>query len=105
MNIFGIIVAGILICCNQRPKWYGWCLCFELPVSFGMELGIFFIAPKDSTHTKNHELGHSIQNIYYGPFTVGMITFPSFVRYWIRQIKLKKGIKLDTNYDDIWFEG
>ena len=106
MNIIGAIVAGVLVCFRRRPVKYGWCLCFELPVNFGMELGIFFIAPVNgSEHTKKHELGHSIQNIYLGPLSVGVVSIPSAVRFWVREWKRRKGIELTTGYDDIWFEG
>lgn len=106
MNIIGAIVALVLICFRRRPYKYGWNLCFELPVNFGLELGIFFIAPiNGSKHTKDHEHGHAIQNIYFGPFCIGMVSIPSAVRFWIREIQymIKKPPK--TDYDDAWFEG
>lgn len=106
MNLIGTIVAGILICFRKQPKPYGWNWCFELPVNFGLSLGVFFIAPiGDHVHTKNHEHGHTIQNLYFGPLMPGVVSIPSAVRFWIREIayRLKKPIK--TNYDDIWFEG
>jgi hypothetical protein len=79
---------------------------FRLPINFGLELGIFFLAPKcASDHTKKHELGHSIQNVYLGPFTIGVVSTPSAVRFWFRKIKKKLGKKITTTYDSIWFEG
>jgi hypothetical protein len=106
MNFIGSIAALVLVCFGKRAKRYGWNYCFELPVNFGLELGIFFIAPVNgSTHTKNHEHGHAIQNIYFGPLCVGMVSIPSAVRFWIREIQymIKKPPK--TKYDDAWFEG
>lgn len=106
MNIVGAIVAGVLYILGNKPTWYGWNLCFELPVHFGLSLGIFFIAPiNGSIHTKNHEHGHSIQNIWFGPFNIGAVCLPSATRYWIRELKEKKGIPITTEYNDIWFEG
>lgn len=106
MNIVGGLVALVLLCFRKKPKWYGWNLCFELPVNFGLSLGIFFIAPiGGSTHTKNHEHGHSIQNAYFGPFSIGAVNVPSAVRFWIREIQSKRGNKPKTLYDEIWFEG
>lgn len=106
MNIIGCIVALVLLCCGKKPEKYGWNYMFRLPVNFGLELGIFFIAPLNATaHTKNHEVGHSIQNAYFGPFTIGVVSIPSAVRYWWRRIKQKMGKKITTKYDDIWFEG
>lgn len=106
MNLIGSIVALVLVCFKKKAYRYGWNYCFELPVNFGLELGIFFIAPiNGSTHTKNHEHGHAIQNIYFGPLCVGMVSIPSAVRFWFREIQymIKKPPK--TKYDDAWFEG
>ena len=106
MNVVGGLVALVLLCFRKKPKRYGWNLCFELPVNFGLSLGIFFIAPiGGSTHTKNHEHGHSIQNVYFGPFVIGAVNAPSAIRFWIREIQSKRGNKPKTLYDDIWFEG
>ena len=74
MTLIGCIVALVLICCKKKPVKYGWCWCFECDVNWGLELGIFFIAPKKSKSTKNHEHGHAIQNIYFGPFAVSCIS-------------------------------
>lgn len=106
MNFIGSIIALVLVCCGKKAYRYGWNYCFELPINFGLELGIFFIAPiNGSTHTKNHEHGHAIQNIYFGPLCVGMVSIPSAVRFWFREIQyiVKKPPK--TKYDDVWFEG
>lgn len=106
MNLIGAIVALVLVCHRKKAYKYGWNYCFELPVNFGLELGIFFIAPVGgSKHTKDHEHGHAIQNIYFGPFCVGMVSIPSATRFWIREIQymIKKPPK--TKYDDAWFEG
>ena len=106
MNAAGLVVAGVLFLCGKLPHRYGWNYCFEVSGNFGLELGIFFIAPKGgSTSTKNHEVGHSIQNIYFGPFAIGMVSIPSVVRFWVRRIKRKVGRPPKTQYDDAWFEG
>ena len=106
MNIIGSIVALILICCGKRPYRYGWNYCFELNVNFGLELGIFFIAPiNGSEHTKKHEHGHAIQNLYLGPFCIGMVSIPSAARYWIREIQRMLKKPPTSDYDHIWFEG
>jgi hypothetical protein len=34
-----------------------------------------------------------------------VITIPSAIRYWYREIRARKGLKNETGYDDIWFEG
>lgn len=107
LNIIGAIVALVLFCCGHRPVKYGWNYCFELDVDFGLELGVFFIAPKNgSTRTKNHEHGHGVQNAYLGPFFIGVVAIPSAVRYWLRKFARKKDPDVELpDYDDIWFEG
>lgn len=105
MNIAGLIVAGIMMLCGKRPVRYGYGWCFEREGDWGLELGIFFIAPPHSTHTKNHELGHGIQNIYFGPLTVFIVSIPSVCRFQWRRLMTKLGKPLKTRYDDIWFEG
>lgn len=105
-NLLGGIIAIVLICCRFQPYWYGRNWGFALPINSGMSLGIFFFGPENaSTHLKNHEHGHSIQNFYFGPLFLGMIAIPSVVRFWIREIMTRKGKKPKTKYDDIWFEG
>lgn len=105
MNIAGLIVAASLMICGRRPVRYGWGWCFEHEGDWGLELGIFFIAPPDSIHTKNHEHGHGIQNIYFGPLTMFVISLPSICRFWWRKLRQKFGKPITTGYDDIWFEG
>ena len=105
MNLLGALFALIMLCIGVKPKRHGWNYYFELNVTWGLELGIFFIAPKNATaHLKNHELGHSLQNIYYGPFTIGVISIPSAVRFWWRHFQSKRGMTLSP-YDSVWFEG
>lgn len=70
-----------------------------------MELGIFFIAPPNSTHTKDHEFGHGVQNVYLGWFTPVVVSLPSVARFWWRKLKARLGKPITTGYDDIWFEG
>ena len=106
MNLVGAIVALVLFCFGKRAYQYGWNYCFELKVNFGLELGIFFIAPVGgATRTKNHEHGHAIQNIYFGPFSIGMVSAPSALRFWMRELQYAMKRTPDTGYDDIWFEG
>lgn len=107
MTLIGAIVALCLrIFGKKKPIKYGWCYCFELDVDWGLELGIFFIAPIGSKGTKNHEHGHAIQNIYLGPFAVTCVSLPSCIRFWIRELiyKINSKKKLKS-YDSIWFEG
>ena len=105
INIVGGIVALICLCRGIKPKKYGWNYWLECPVNFGLNLGIFFIAPKNaSKHVKNHECGHSIQNIYFGPFHFIVVCLPSALRFWARTYWTRRGCRLEKDYDSIWFE-
>jgi len=106
MVFLGLAAALVLRICGKKPVKYGWDWCFELDVDWGTELGIFFIAPRGgSEFLKNHEHGHSIQNIYLGIFTPAVVSLPSFLRFWYRRFRTKLNKKNCTAYDDIWFEG
>lgn len=72
----------------------------------GLNMGMFsFISPYAGLHTKNHEEGHGIQGIIFGPLMIPLIQIPSIIRYHYRNYVLNKGKELTTDYDDIWFEG
>lgn len=107
MTVVGCVAAAALLVAGYKPKKWGYCLHFELGGNWGgVSLGPVFITSKNpSTHTKNHEHGHSIQNCTYGPFMV-VISLMSVCRYWYREFKYyKKGLTPTTAYDDTWYEG
>lgn len=62
--------------------------------------GFSFVCEEASEHTLNHEFGHAIQNMLYGPFFIFLVAIPSGIRY---QLITRKIIKV-KDYDDIWFE-
>jgi hypothetical protein len=108
LTLIGLIVAVVLICTGHKPKRWGPCFYFNVGKRWGgLELGpVFLTDSNDSTHTKNHELGHGIQNCFYGPAMIFVVCLPSVFRYWYREFKYnRKGITPPTGYDDIWFEG
>lgn len=76
----------------------------------GLSLGNFIFVSKAAmrygTNTLNHEIGHSLQNIFWGPLFLIVIGLPSALRYWYRETNYyKKNLKLHKPYDAIWFEG
>ena len=74
--------------------------------SWGYSIGMVIIIGKNaSTYLTYHELGHSVQNALFGPFTFLLVYIPSVIRFWIRSIMLEKGKAYTSKYDDIWFEG
>ena len=108
LTLVGLIVAAVLLICGYKPKKHGYCFYFEVGDNWsGLELGVIFLTRKNpSTHLKNHELGHGIQNCYYGLFMPFIVCIPSAIRYWYRKIRYeRKGLEPPTRYSDIWFEG
>lgn len=109
LNLVGCVAALIYVLGGRRLTKYGWNYCLELRVKFGLELGIFMIVPDGTeiiaTSTKNHEHGHAIQNLYFGPFMIGTVCLPSAIRFWWRRWKTAMHRPLKTTYDSAWFEG
>lgn len=92
------VVAGRIAIITKR----------NLPGAF--ELGIAYIADKNtltSFRLHAHEIGHSIQNAWFGPFflifvIVGAIRFNLWTT--LRARHYKKYNK-ELQYDDLWIEG
>ena len=108
MTLIGCIVSLVLLIAGKKPKKYGYSWYFEVGHNWGgLELGVCFLTSKNpSTHIKNHEVGHSIQNCYWGFLMPFVICIPSAIRYWYREFKYnRKGLTPPTKYDDVWFEG
>jgi len=103
--VIGAIIALFVRLAGHKPKRYGWEWCFEIPnLGWGLELGLFFIAPTGHESVHMHEHGHGIQNIYLGIFDPLVVSVPSVVRFWYREIREKFGKPCKTKYDDAWFE-
>jgi len=75
----------------------------------GVSLGIvYFVDKSNSYRLHTHELGHTIQSMYWGPLFIFVIAIPSFIRYHYRNYLRKKDInkwRSLPHYDAIWFEG
>lgn len=106
LNIAGCLVALVMIIAGHKPHKWGYCYYFEVGENWGgLEFGIFFLVnKKPSNHIRNHELGHAIQNCYWGFLMPFVINIPSAIRYWYRIIRTRLGYLNTTKYDDIWFE-
>lgn len=91
MTLIGLLVALVLVITGHKPKKYGYCLHFEVGEHWGgLELGVVFLTDKTpSTHTKNHEHGHGLQNCFFGPLMPFIVSIPSAYRYWLREFKYK----------------
>ena len=107
LTLIGLIVGLALVTVGIKPKKWLYGYYFEIGKGWGgLNLGIVFFCGKGcSTHTKNHEFGHSLQNCVFGIFTFFIVHIPSFIRYWYRELRRFMGLKNESAYDDIWFEG
>lgn len=106
MSFIGVIAAIGLLITGHKPKKYGYCYHFEVDKALGgVSLGCVIITGKNaSTHTKDHEHGHALQNCIYGPLMLFVIGIPSFIRCQYYNMRYKLGMK-NKDYDSIWFEG
>lgn len=107
ISLLGIIVFLVLFIIKGKPKSYNHCYYYEIGNNWGgLEFGWFYLVNNNSSvHIKNHELGHGIQNCYYGPLFV-FLWFASIIRYQYRNIikKIKPNKELPL-YDSAWWEG
>lgn len=96
MTLIGAVVALALLCVGKKPQKHAGCTYFNVGKSWGgMELGCFFLTDSnDSTPTKNHEFGHSLQNCLWGPLFPFVVCIPSAIRYWLREFKTQKSKKI-----------
>lgn len=75
---------------------------------FNVSLGLFYVvSARSSIRTQIHELGHTVQNIIFGPLFIPLIAIPSGIRAglwdWI-SIRYKRKHGRFPNYYSIWFE-
>lgn len=109
-SIIGLLVSFVLILTGHKPHWHylTWYLCV-LNGWGGVSLGSNFLIGHDCQSCSNHELGHTLQLVLFGPLFYFLVAIPSFIRYWYIEIKrkryYKKGKTFRSNYDGIWFEG
>ena len=106
-TVAGALVALVLLITGHKPSRWGWAVYFEVGKHpwGGMEWGPFFIKDRYSgEHLKNHEFGHAIQNCFFGPFMVFLVSLPSSVRYWTRRLRARRGHPPKTPYEGVWFE-
>lgn len=109
MTLAGLLTALVLMIAGYKPKRWGHCIYFEIGKHWGgFNLGMVFLRDTTSVQKSinDHELGHGIQNCYFGFLTPFLVTFPSIIRYWYQTILEKKGRQDKLKpYDAIWFEG
>ena len=110
MTLLGAIIGLALMITGHKPHRFHYLIYFEVGENWGgFECGCFFVCNKNaSLHIKQHESGHGIQNIIFGVFMPFIVSIPSAIRYWYREIiyrtNKEKYRKLPP-YDSAWFEG
>ena len=124
--IIGCFVALYMLITNRKPKVFGYAVYFEskLLKGCGFEAGPFFVVSQDCANNlslKQHEHGHGIQTLWWGPLMLFVISIPSAVRFHYRNIVYKwqtkrfwKGkitrtqyaewVRKIPPYESIWFE-
>ena len=107
MTLAGALAGGVLRLLGIRPGRWGACWYFCVGRSWGgVSLGPVMIISEDSgRNIKDHEHGHAVQNCWFGPMMLFLVSIPSVVRYWYREYRKRIGKPCSTAYDAIWFEG
>lgn len=84
-TLLGSCVALVLIITKHRPCRYKNGIMFEFGTGWGgLCLGPFqFVNNHPSNKMKDHEYGHSLQNIIFGPLFLFVIGIPSLVRCYL----------------------
>ena len=103
MSFLGSIIAIGLLITGHKPKRFYQFIYFEVGKNWGgFSCGVFFFTSQNpSLHTKQHEAGHGIQNIMFGFLMPFIVSIPSALRYWYRELTPNKK---HPNYYSIWFE-
>lgn len=89
MTLIGAAAALMLMIAGKKPKRLHQNIYFEIREDWGaIDLGPFFLCGKKSYYIlKQHECGHSIQNIIFGPLFPFLIAIPSALRFLLRKFK------------------
>ena len=107
LTLIGFFITLGLLLIGKKPKKYYGIYYFNIGKLWGgFETGLMFVRDRESNdYVSKHELGHTYQNAILGPFMIILVSIPSMIRYWYRELKYeRKGLKPKTEYDDIWFE-
>ena len=92
MSLIGLITAIALLITGHKPCLFHNRIHFKVGDYWGgLEMGPIFITDNQpNLHIKQHECGHGIQNIILGPFMPFVVSIPSAIRYWLREMKTQK---------------
>ena len=99
-NIIGGIVFLVLI---GKPHFkYKKCIAtvYSETNNGSFSLGMFIFLGRKYETVIDHEYGHTLQNMMFGIAKPFIVSIPSIVRYWYKELISHKW----DDYDDIWFE-
>lgn len=87
MSLIGLLIILILMIAGYKVKTFNSRLYVEIGKNWGgCEFGCVFLCSEGSSLSlKQHECGHGIQNIIFGPLIIFLVSIPSAVRYWLRE--------------------
>lgn len=89
---------------------------FAVKASYTDQVVLLNVQPMVATEMKTlpegdirqHESGHGLQNIMLGVLMPFLVSIPSMIRCWYRELIIRSGKKKYSDlpdYDAIWFEG
>lgn len=109
ISLVGALVALALLITGHKPHRFYCLVYFEVGKNWGgFNVGPFFVVDHTSTYsTRQHESGHGIQNLMFGPLMAFIVSIPSAVRYWYREWLVRSGRKTYSelpSYYAVWFE-
>lgn len=112
VTLVGALIAIVLLIAGHKPHrfYQNVYFCFGKG-GWGFEAGPFFFLSTDaadSLYMKQHESGHGLQNIMFGPLMPFLVSIPSCIRFWYREWLVNSGRKKYnelSEYDSAWFEG
>lgn len=101
VTLLGLIIMCVLFIFGCKPKRYKHGICVEVGRNWGgTEFGYVFLCGKGSgENTKDHELGHGVQNCIFGPLDIFLV-IASAARFWYMRI-IRGNFE---GYYDIWLE-
>lgn len=88
MTLVGCFVAVAMMVTGHKPHRLHYLIYSEVGENWGgFECGCFFVTNKSPTfHIRQHESGHGLQNIMLGVLMPFLVSIPSCIRYWYREI-------------------
>lgn len=99
MSTLGLVVSLFLLITGHRPDYFHNRIYFKVGKRWGgLELGCIFLTDSSPTlHLLQHEAGHGIQNIIFGPLVIFISFLPSAIRYWLREMETQKSKYIYTS--------